>query len=265
MINLAVVYLLVSIALVAVAIFVHVHSTSLSLPVSPVASVLVILLPIGAFFNALFHSRILRSTSASPNSLTQIAPFIIQTLQGLVTTILATLFTEGFASSQALDCKLDTAWMSMFRAHDAAGIRGIQDAFNCCGLNSVKDRAYPFPGMGASTCAETYGRTLPCRGPWKSATQATSGAEVAVAVVVGLMQIINLLVAKWTASRWRFAQNHQQEQPGNENRRLIGGSGEDVESPRQQDNGLRSYGAVNGDGPRVEPSPINESNQWDSE
>ncbi|KAH7155347.1 hypothetical protein B0J13DRAFT_223766 [Dactylonectria estremocensis] len=245
MINLAFVYLLVSVAIIAVAVFVRLHSTSLSLPISSTASILAIVLPIGALFNAYFYPRLARS--ASTGRLAELAPVVLQTLQALATTILATLLFADVPASQALDCKLDTKWLAMFRAHDAAGIRAIQDAFNCCGLNSVKDRAYPFPGMGASTCAETYGRTLACRAPWKSATQAMSGVDVAALTGVGLMQIIGLLVVKWGLPRWLFALRRRREQAGRESRRslLTDGSTGDEEHGRQRENGSRSYGGVN--------------------
>ncbi|KAH6971318.1 hypothetical protein EDB80DRAFT_101158 [Ilyonectria destructans] len=267
MLNLAVVYLLVSIALVVVAVLVHLHSTSLSLPISPVTSILVILLPIGAFFNALFHQRLLRSSSPSSNRLAKLTPFILQTLQALVTTILATLLFEDVVSSSTLDCKLDTTWMAMFRAHDATGIRGIQDTFDCCGLNSVRDRAYPFPGTTPSTCAKTYGRTLPCRGPWKSATKATAGGMVAVLAAVSLMQIIGILATKWGAPWWSFSLRRRQEQAENESTRglLTAGLVEDEESTEQRENGSQSYGSVNGCRPRLEPSSMNAGNGWVSD
>lgn len=77
----------------------------------------------------------------------------------------------------------------MFRTHDAGGIRKIQDAFECCGLNSVKDKAYPFPGMTPSSCAETYGRSVACRAQWKGALRTASGAELGAVLAVGLLQV----------------------------------------------------------------------------
>lgn len=79
----------------------------------------------------------------------------------------------------------------MWRAHDAEAIRRIQDAFNCCGLNSVKDRAWPFPRGGAPAvdCAAQWGRTTPCVGPWTAALRQSSGADFAVVAGVGLLQV----------------------------------------------------------------------------
>lgn len=83
--------------------------------------------------------------------------------------------------------------MGMWRAHDAEGIRTVQDALKCCGLNSVKDRAYPW-GNGARTCVEVYGRSVACRGPWRRAMQTTTGVDLAVVLAVGVMQVRSHLV-----------------------------------------------------------------------
>jgi hypothetical protein len=91
--------------------------------------------------------------------------------------------------STTTECLLDNQWMRMFRGHNGESIRLIQDTLNCCGLNSVKDRAYPFPKTGVSTCAEMFGRNLACKAPWRSALQGTAGADFGVVVGVGLLQV----------------------------------------------------------------------------
>lgn len=80
----------------------------------------------------------------------------------------------------------------MFRAHDARGIQGIQDAYDCCGLNTVKDRAYPFPPGKADRCAARYERSAACKGPWRGALQTTSGVDLMVVMVAGLLQVSNI-------------------------------------------------------------------------
>lgn len=79
--------------------------------------------------------------------------------------------------------------MRMFRAHNAGAIRRVQDALECCGLNSIKDRAYPFGKIGPSSCAETYGRSRSCRGPWMAAMQTNAGVDFGVVIAVGLLQV----------------------------------------------------------------------------
>ena len=80
----------------------------------------------------------------------------------------------------------------MFRAHDAASIRHIQDRFDCCGFNSVRDRAYPFPGSEPSTCPETYDRNVACRAAWTAAMQTNTGVDFGVVVAAELLQVCML-------------------------------------------------------------------------
>ena len=178
---------------------VHFNSRSLSIPISPAVSILVAILPIAGFLNAYIHPSTLwtshhqpRHSASSPSPrLRQLAPFVLQTLQALVTAILATLLMEATVPSATLSCVLEGRWGAMYRAHDAGSIRGVQDALSCCGLNSVRDRAYPFQRDGApSTCAETYGRDVACRGPWTRAMRANAGADLGVVLAVGLLQVI---------------------------------------------------------------------------
>lgn len=79
--------------------------------------------------------------------------------------------------------------MRLFRAHDGATIRRIQDTLDCCGYNSVRDRAFPFTTTAPSTCAETYGRAVACVKPWRGAMQVNSGLEFGIVMAVGLMQV----------------------------------------------------------------------------
>lgn len=150
------------------------------------------ILPIAGFVNAYIHPSLLYSAHQrpEPSRLGQLAPFILQTLQGLVATILVTLLFEAVIPSEGLNCVLENTWKNKFRAHDARAVRQIQDLLDCCGFNSVKDRGYPWPKDGhASTCADTYGRDQACRGPWTKAMQTNAGIDLAVVLAVMLMQV----------------------------------------------------------------------------
>ena len=146
-------------------------------------------LPVLGFLNTAFYPSIRRATKSSSSGVAKLAPLIFQVLQALITTILATLLLERAVPSEMMGCMLDKKWMGMFRAHDARSIRYIQDAFDCCGLNSIRDRAYPFPNTAPSNCAETYGRRSPCREPWSGALQKLSLLDLSVVLVVGLIQV----------------------------------------------------------------------------
>jgi hypothetical protein len=70
---------------------------------------------------------------------------------------------------------------------DTRAIRTIQDTFECCGLNSVVDRAFPFGQP--STCAITYGRSNSCFGEWRKAEQINAGLLFLVAVIVFVLKV----------------------------------------------------------------------------
>lgn len=169
---------------------VHFHSAHLSLPISSVVTILTILLPIISLFNSFIYPSLLHNTRNSPNHLRRLSPTILQTLQGLLTTVLATLLFEDVVPSATVECLLENQWKNMFRAKDGESIRLIQDTLNCCGLNTLKDRAYPFTKPPApSPCAEMFGRNLACRAPWKAGLRSSAGADFGVVIAVGLLQV----------------------------------------------------------------------------
>lgn len=114
---------------------------------------------------------------------------VFQVFQGILTTILATLYFHDVMPSDVRDCELSNKWQTLFHLKDEGAIRAIQDALECCGLNSVRDRAFPFRGNNAIECADRYGRTLACRAPWTSALQRSAGVELGVVVAVGVLQV----------------------------------------------------------------------------
>ncbi|KAJ4169332.1 hypothetical protein NW754_016366 [Fusarium falciforme] len=104
-INPVIAHILLSLVLLGIAIGVHVHASSLSLPISPAVSILTILLPVSGFLINIFYSRHGPISSSSSNRVAKLAPLIIQVLQGLATTILATILFETILPSSTLDCK----------------------------------------------------------------------------------------------------------------------------------------------------------------
>lgn len=80
----------------------------------------------------------------------------------------------------------------MFRSKDAAGIRRIQDAFNCCGLNSPRDMAYPFPDAQhqSDACMVRFERDTACIDLWR-------GEERKVAI---MLLVVPIAVFVWKVS-----------------------------------------------------------------
>lgn len=167
---------------------IHFHSSHLSLPIANALTIITAILPIASFINAFVYPNLLAEVS-SPNRLQRMSPVVLQGLQVVLTAVLATLYAEGFVPSPALECVLEDVWATLYSSHDGMAIKYIQDTLNCCGLNTVKDRAYPFQGQNPSNCAELYGRSAACRAPWESAMQLHSGINFGVVVVVAIMQV----------------------------------------------------------------------------
>ncbi|KAL7951012.1 hypothetical protein V8C42DRAFT_136194 [Trichoderma barbatum] len=271
--GLGLVFLLGSAVLFGVAAVVHFHSAHLSLPVSSTVTFLTILLPIISFLNSYIYPTLLHSARNSSHPLHRLSPTILQTLQGIFTTILATLLFQDVVPSTTVECLLDNQWKRLFRAHDGESIRLIQDTLNCCGLNTVKDRAFPFPPADANTCAKTFGRDHACRGPWTTALRSSTGADFGVVIAVGLLQILSLLMTRegtnwWDA--WRSVSWRRQQHVINGERRALLEDVTDADEivERQEDSthprGYQSLPATEQENrPRVEPSPIHqEDNHW---
>lgn len=127
---------------------------------------------------------------------------VMQAIQAILTTALAThlavlglLPSDGSAGGLG-SCALQTRWQAMWTAHDGQRIKAVQDALNCCGFNSLKDRAWPFPpggppekGAGAPTCVDSFKRTVACAGPWRNALTGLAALEMIVVLGVGALQV----------------------------------------------------------------------------
>lgn len=106
-------------------------------------------------------------------------------------TVIATLAGTHIAPRTALSCALEERWRAMFRAKDGESVARIQDAFQCCGLRSSRDMAFPFPGgrHGADACEVRYERTRGCFEAWEGQERVVAGIMMAVAVGVFLWMV----------------------------------------------------------------------------
>jgi len=84
-------------------------------------------------------------------------------------TVLATLAGTHIAPPGSLDCALRERWTELFKAKDGEKIARIQDGFQCCGLRSVRDMAFPFPDAshGSEACVVRYERGTACMDAWR--------------------------------------------------------------------------------------------------
>ena len=117
--------------------------------------------------------------------------FITMATQVIIEVVLATLAAAYFAPYIGEKCSLDERWQALFRAKDTAAIRYIQDAFNCCGLHSVRDRAWPFQDgeHGVAACVRQTGRKRSCYGAWQKEKRTVAGWMLAVPILVFVLRV----------------------------------------------------------------------------
>ncbi|RYP05339.1 hypothetical protein DL765_009858 [Monosporascus sp. GIB2] len=287
MVKLVVIYLLITAALAAIAIYVQVNASVLSLPVSTGTTVLTIVLPLLAIVN-FFYSPVLqrilqRRNGSLASSTRELPPQALQLLQFALVVVLLTVSSESFLPGGlgrgTLACSLEGAWQRLWSAHDVRAIERIQNAFNCCGLNSPRDRAWPphtgdSKGKQKNECEVLYNRSTPCVGPWRAAMQRDAGLEFVVAAAVGLLQLVQLVRSRLRVARNGGSRGYRQirhresaDQEGglganeeNGANHVGGEEDDDADTPG------RNYGAIDeGRAPRIAPSHLGEErNHWRS-
>ncbi|KGQ09106.1 hypothetical protein BBAD15_g5549 [Beauveria bassiana D1-5] len=222
--NPGIVYMTASLVLFAIAVVLHFHSQHLSLPLSPVVTVVTVILPVAAFLNAFVYPNLLHTSSSSSTSILRVLPAALQGLQAVVATALATIFVQGFASPSR-GCALDAAWQRLYDARDADAVRRVQDTLRCCGYADVNDRAFPFASLIQQTCREIYNRDKACERPWRAAMATHAGIAFAVVLTVALMQILGLILMRPGTNWWTALRTPEDEGDDDydEHSRLLGG------------------------------------------
>lgn len=91
---------------------------------------------------------------------------------------------------------METQWRRFFRAHNQEAIRGIQTALQCCGYNSVRDQAWPFPGQGvdADACVRSLGFHRRCADVWME-EQLTAGRLAMTSGACALVFIVRIMLS----------------------------------------------------------------------
>ncbi|KAI1759122.1 hypothetical protein GGR53DRAFT_177509 [Hypoxylon sp. FL1150] len=273
MAGLNVICILLLVGFTAVAIYVQVTSSTLSFPLSTGTTALTIVLPLLAAANLfgtdLIHRILPRRASASL-AFQLYLPIVLQLIQGVLTVVLATLTAEGFTP---IDCILEDRWQRLYSANDDRAIERIQDTFSCCGLRSIVDRTAP-----RGRCHEIYkDRHDSCLSPWRASMQRSAGLDFAVALAVGVLQLIQLALFTLRSSeggraRTGYERTSQDTRRGPSERLLGNGStsgddeGTDPEVNDRSSDSRRDYGTAE-DGPRIQPSHLgdgSEENTWGS-
>lgn len=110
----------------------------------------------------------------------------------LVTPIVLIVMSAVYTFSvDARMCSSELQWRRWFRNKDEAVIRSIQDAYRCCGLNSMRDQAWPFPSRNtdASTCQRTSGFRTHCGPLWQDQLQATAVFCIVASILLHLLSV----------------------------------------------------------------------------
>ncbi|KAK5169970.1 hypothetical protein LTR04_005424 [Oleoguttula sp. CCFEE 6159] len=113
-------------------------------------------------------------------------------------TAIATLAGTHIAPVGGLRCGLEEQWAGLFRARKAERIRRIQDAFQCCGLLGVKDRAFPFPDKehGNDACVKAYGWQKSCLESWRAEERTVATLLILVPLLVFLWKVNQIQVSE---------------------------------------------------------------------
>ncbi|PLB52469.1 hypothetical protein P170DRAFT_507261 [Aspergillus steynii IBT 23096] len=144
------------------------------------------------------------TNAAAANSAIQRALFFIDQAHSILSTIIATLALAYLFPENILSCHLDHQWQSYFSARNAAPIRSIQDTFQCCGLRSIHDRAWPFKDKahGDDACEKQLGFRRSCFEPWREQQRSVSWMIFVAAVLVWGVKVGYIQVFRRRNSSW---------------------------------------------------------------
>lgn len=126
-----------------------------------------------------------RRTANVPNTLRSRIVSIADQLHSVLLTAIATVALTYLFPDNILSCHLEQQWQSYFQAKDTQSIRAIQDGFQCCGLRSIRDRAWPFKDRnhGDNACEVQLGYRQSCFMPWSEQQQTASWMVFAAAAL----------------------------------------------------------------------------------
>lgn len=103
---------------------------------------------------------------------------VLTYLSSLVPVVLLVVSLIFATPTSLQSCSLETAWAHLFQSKDERAITTIQDNLRCCGFNSVRDRAWPFPakGIDAGECERTQGYHVRCLEGWRRQESHAAGS-----------------------------------------------------------------------------------------
>lgn len=106
-------------------------------------------------------------------------------------TVIATLAFTHMVPPDDLTCLLERNWSQLYSNKDEGAIKRIQEAHQCCGLNTVKTKAWPFPDKNhkSDACIKLFNRQRSCLGDWRQDEQIYAGLLLFVALMTFTMKV----------------------------------------------------------------------------
>jgi len=266
--------------LTAIAGYAYSQIRHYSIPISQALALFTVILPFLTGLSTITAQRLLTNKPPS-HSLSPTTPRavsftlrVLLDLQIIYGTVIATLSLSYIVPSVSTTCGLNEQWMQLFRNRDERAIRTIQQGFECCGYNTVRDRAWPFQSqtVDAGECVRRFGWDRPCAGLWRQTQQINAGLLFLVVIVVFIAKFGTLFAMIKQQSEqsglWiRALQNDTAPHRRANVRRLIDEC--DCDDPETGNEHYRDEVPIqngNGDsqGPRIEPSGLLDENgaQW---
>jgi hypothetical protein len=156
------------------------------IPSPPLLSAANLILPIIAITCFLLFKPF--STPTMLNSHRLISFVLIVMIVTILDTAIATWSISYLIPSQGQSCFLETWWQQLWINKDSKAIKSIQDRHKCCGFNSSKDRAWPFPDKenGADVCFKTHRYTNGCIDSWRRDMRILSSVNLIVPAFIFL-------------------------------------------------------------------------------
>lgn len=161
---------------------------TLFLPIPQALALFTVALPLITFASTQGIWTLIQHSKLEKQQLT-IPLIAVIGFQFIYETVVATLALTFILPPSSLKCGLDAKWQTFYAAKDAKSIRAIQDALNCCGFNTLADRAFPWGSQQPSTCPSNYQRSQNCAGIWRKMEQKNAGLLLFVVVVVFIVKV----------------------------------------------------------------------------
>lgn len=166
----------------------------LSLPISKATAVATILLPIlnglGIQGSRIYAARSKRSGRNNIGFLSR-PTMIVFVVLFIYETVIATLAFTHMVPPDDLTCLLERNWSQLYSNKDEGAIKRIQETHQCCGFNTVKTKAWPFPDKNhsADACAKLFNRQKSCLGDWRQDEQIFAGLLLFVALMTFALKV----------------------------------------------------------------------------